>query len=72
MAESAPFGGEKTVTLLAQDLLDKADTIVLPYVDVRTAEIKTVIAEVLGEMFLNDAYTPETAAAEMRARIELI
>lgn len=72
VAESAPFGGEKTVALLAQDLLDKADTIVLPYVDVRTAEIKTVIAEVLGEMFLNDAYTPETAAAEMRARIELI
>lgn len=72
VAESAPFGGEKAVAILAQDLLDKGDSITLPYVDTRSSEIKTIIAEVLGEMFLNGAYTPQTAASEMRARIENI
>ena len=66
------FGGEKAVAILAQDLLDKGDSITLPYVDTRSSEIKTIIAEVLGEMFLNGAYTPQTAASEMRARIENI
>lgn len=69
VAASEPFGGEKTVAVLAQDILDKADSILLPYVDVRSSEINTIIAEVLGEMFLKGTYTPETAAAEMRARI---
>ena len=69
VAASEPFGGEKTVAVLAQDILDKADSILLPYVDVRSSEINTIIAEVLGEMFLKGTYTPETAASEMRARI---
>lgn len=69
VAASEPFGGEKTVAVLAQDILDKADSILLPYVDVRSSEINTIIAEVVGEMFLKGTYTPETAAAEMRARI---
>ncbi|WP_418667192.1 ABC transporter substrate-binding protein [Allofournierella sp.] len=69
VAASEPFGGEKTVAVLAQDILNKAGSILLPYVDVRSSEINTIIAEVLGEMFLKGTYTPETAAAEMRARI---
>lgn len=63
---SAPwesFGGEQVVSFLAKDLLAKLPT--LPYVDSRTAEMRTIMGEVIGEMLENGTYTAEEAAQEM-------
>lgn len=61
------FGGEPVVSELAQILLETEPDI--PYVDERSNEMNNAIAEVIGEMFLNGAYTPETAIETMRQRL---
>ena len=64
------YGGAPIVKELSEMLLRTNPDI--PYVDERSNEINTVIAEVIGEMFLNKAYTPETAIEEMKKRINNI
>lgn len=67
------FGGKKVVSLLAQNILENEDSLVLPFVDRRRAEIKTIVATVLGEMFINGTYPDAaSAAAAMREQIESI
>lgn len=64
------FGGQQVVSILAKDLLESKPS--LPYVDERQNEAQTIISEVIGEMFLNNAYTPEQAVQEMRKRLSAI
>lgn len=61
------FGGAPVVSELAQILLDSNPDI--PYVDERSNEMNNVISEVVGEMFLNGAYTPQTAIETMKQRM---
>ena len=63
----ASFGGTDVVAFLAKNLMDSEPGV--PYVDERTPEIQKIIADILGEMFLKDKYTPETAVEEMQSRI---
>lgn len=61
------YGGVPVVSELAQILLETNPDI--PYVDERSNEINNIISEVLGEMFINGTYTPQTAADAMRERM---
>lgn len=65
------FGGEKVISELSSMLLEQNPDV--PYVDERSSEIDTIIAEVLGEMFLNGKYKDSAEAiADMRKKIEAI
>ncbi len=64
------YGDAKIVAELADMLLEVEPDI--PFVDERSNEINTIISEVVGEMFLNGAYTPEEAVEEMKKRIDNI
>ncbi len=64
------YGDAKIVAELADMLLETDPDI--PFVDERSNEINTIISEVVGEMFLNGAYTPEEAVEEMKKRIDNI
>lgn len=64
------YGDAKIVEQLANMLLEVNPD--MPFVDERSNEINTIISEVIGEMFLNGAYTPAEAVDEMRKRIDNI
>lgn len=64
------YGDAKIVAELADMFLETDPDI--PFVDERSNEINTIISEVVGEMFLNGAYTPEEAVEEMKKRIDNI
>lgn len=66
------FGGTNIVAELAADIYENRDSITIPFVDERSAEIKTIISDVIGEMFLMDSYTPSEAVKEMKKRIDNI
>ena len=61
------FGGEPVVSELAEILLNTDPDI--PFVDERSNEINNVLSEIIGEMFLNGAYTPETAVEVMKEKL---
>ncbi|MBC5707160.1 ABC transporter substrate-binding protein [Hungatella hominis] len=61
------FGGEPVVSELAEILLNTDPDI--PFVDERSNEMNNVLSEIIGEMFLNGAYTPETAVEVMKQKL---
>jgi ABC-type glycerol-3-phosphate transport system substrate-binding protein len=64
------FGGQQVIADVARILVDTMPSI--PYKDSRTPEAESIINEVLGEMFINNTYTPEQAIDEMRSRISTL
>ncbi len=64
------FGDQQVVTEFARILLDASPKVV--YKDARFSEAEAIIGEVLGELFVNNAYTPEDAVAEIIKRINEI
>jgi ABC-type glycerol-3-phosphate transport system substrate-binding protein len=61
------FGGTDVVAYLSQNLIEAKPEV--PYVDERSPEIQKIISDIIGEMFLENKYTPEEAVKEMRNRI---
>lgn len=64
------FGGQNVVAELSQKLLDAQPDI--PYVDSRSSEIRTIMSDVLGEVFLNGTLDIKDATAEIIDRINQI
>ena len=58
---------QPVVSELAEILLNTDPDI--PFVDERSNEINNVLSEIIGEMFLNGAYTPETAVEVMKEKL---
>ena len=69
-AASDAFGGEQIVAWLAKNLMETMPA--EPVVDARTVELRTIQNEVIGEMLLNGAYTPEEAIAEILNQADML
>lgn len=67
---SAVYGGEQMVAWLAQNLMDTMPK--TPVVDARTAELRTIISETIGEMLVNGTFTPESAVEEILFQSEML
>ena len=64
------FAGQNVVADLSKTLLEKQPDI--PYVDERSGEIRTIISDVLGEVFLNKSLDINDATEEIIDRINQI
>lgn len=64
------FAGQNVVADLSKTLLEEQPDI--PYVDERSGEIRTIISDVLGEVFLNKSLDINDATEEIIDRINQI